>query len=214
MNPLETANQQWTILAATLVWGLAVAGGLLALQLHGASPGQSGSALDHWPSPCRIPLTGGRPTLIVAVHALCPCTRASVAELERLLIRCEGQVEVYVLIFRPRRVGHGWDPTDGLRSLGITTGVHLIDDPAGEEAARFGAYTSGLVALYARDGRLLFRGGITGSRGHEGDNEGWRAVLGLIQGNTSPHPRETPVFGCPIFSTPATSAGGGRPSRM
>ena len=125
MNPLKTSNQQWTILAATVVWGLAVAGGLLALQLHGASPGQSGSALDHWPSPCRIPLAGGRPTLIVAVHALCPCTPSSVAELgARLLIRCEGQVEVYVLIFRPRRVGHGWDPTDGCAPLGITTGVH------------------------------------------------------------------------------------------
>ncbi|HEX3447903.1 MAG TPA: hypothetical protein VHS97_06590, partial [Isosphaeraceae bacterium] len=84
--------------------------------------------------------------------------------------------------------------------------VHLIDDSGGEEAARFGARTSGLVALYAPDGRLHFRGGITGSRGHEGDNAGQQALLGLIQGNPSSLPCETPVFGCPLFPARSISA--------
>ena len=89
--------------------------------------------------------------------------------------------------------------------------VHLIDDPAGREANRFGARTSGLVALYGHDGRLLFRGGITVSRGHEGDNEGRRALLDLIQGNRSSCPRQTPVFGCPIFPAPLPSGEGAAP---
>jgi hypothetical protein len=211
MNPFKQTSQRWAVLAGTVVWGSSVACGFLALQLHGASPGQTGSAAVHWPGPSRIPLTGGRPTLVMAAHPLCPCTRASVAELARLLTRCKDQVEVYILIFVPKRAGHGWRPTDGLRRLGTLPSVHLIDDPAGEEAARFGAQTSGLVTLYAQDGRLLFRGGITGSRGHEGDNEGRRALLGLIQGDSSSYRRETPVFGCPIFPAPSTSAGSATP---
>jgi hypothetical protein len=207
MIPLKKTCQWWAMLAGTVVWGSTVACGFLALQIHGASPGQSGSAVEHWPGPSEIPQSGGRPTLIMAAHPLCPCTRASVAELTRVLTRCEGQVEVYILIFRPEHAGHGWHPGDGLRGLGTLPGVHLIDDPAGEEAARFGALTSGLVALYAQDGRLLFRGGITGARGHEGDNEGRRALLGLIQGNASSYRRETPVFGCPIFRACSTSSG-------
>ena len=199
MYHITLSRQRWVILTATFIWGSAVAIGLLALQLHGASPGQSGSAVERWPGESRIPLTAGRPTMVVAVHPLCPCTRASVSELARLLTRCDGQVEVYILIFLPERAGRGWGPTAGLRGLATMPGVHLIDDPAGEEAARFGAQTSGLVALYAQDGRLLFRGGITAARGHEGDNEGRRALLDLIQGNSSSCPRETPVFGCPIF---------------
>jgi hypothetical protein len=205
-------NGQWlAIVTATVIWGVTVGIGFLALQLHGASPGQGGLAVELWPDQSRVPLTGVRPTLIIAAHPLCPCTRATVAELTRILSKCSGHVEVYVLIFLPERAGHGWCLTDGMRGLGTMPGVHLIDDPGGEEAARFGARTSGLVALYARDGRLLFRGGITGVGGHEGDNAGRRALLGLIHNDSSSHPRETPVFGCPLFPTPPLSAGNGTP---
>lgn len=202
MNRLRLAT-----VAATVIWGFTVGIGFLALQIHGASPGQGGRAVKLWPDQSRVPLARGRPTLVVAAHPLCPCTRATVAELTRVLTQCTGQVEVYVLIFLPERAGHGWRLTDGLRGLGTMPGVHLIDDPGGEEAARFGAQTSGLVALYAQDRRLLFRGGITGARGHEGDNGGRRALLGLIQDHSSSFRRETPVFGCPLFPNPSISDG-------
>ena len=51
----------------------------------------------------------------MAIHPMCPCTRATVSELALVLTRCEGQVEVYVLIFLPERAGHGWSLPDGLR---------------------------------------------------------------------------------------------------
>ena len=57
MDPATTSGQRWATLTATIIWGLAVAIGFLALQLHGASPGQSGSAVEHWPTRSRIPLT-------------------------------------------------------------------------------------------------------------------------------------------------------------
>jgi hypothetical protein len=210
MMKLATAcSQRWVALTATFIWGAAVATGFVALQLHGSSPGQIGAAIEHWPNSSRVPRTLGRPTLVMAVHPQCPCTRASTSELVRVLASCQGLAEVYILIFLPERAGHGWVTPDALRCLGTIPGVHLIDDPAGEEAARFGARTSGLVALYAQNGRLLFRGGITGSRGHEGANEGRRALIGLMRSNRSSFPRETPVFGCPIFPAPSNSTSTG-----
>jgi hypothetical protein len=201
MNRLRLAT-----LMAMVIWGFTVGIGFLALKLHGASPGQGGRSVEFWPDDSRVPLSAGRPTLVIAVHPLCPCTRATVAELTRVLTWCAGKVEVYVLMLVPELAGHGWGPTDGLRGLATMPGVHLIDDPIGKEAARFGALTSGLVALYAEDGRLLFRGGITGARGHEGDNVGRRGLVDLIQGDSSSFPRETPVFGCPLFSGRSASA--------
>jgi hypothetical protein len=76
--------------------------------------------------------------------------------------------------------------------------VHLIEDPGGCEAARFGAQTSGDVLLYGADARLLFRGGITPGRGHVGDNPGWDAIIRLISGGSTSL-SEAPVFGCPLF---------------
>jgi hypothetical protein len=205
MKLATLCSRRWVALTTTFIWGSAVALGFVALQLHGSSPGQIGAAIEHWPNSSRVPLARRRPTLVMAVHPQCPCTRASASELARVLTSCEGLAEVYILIFLPDRVGHGWVTTDALRLLGTMPGVHLIDDPSGEEAAHFGARTSGLVALYAQNGRLLFRGGITGTRGHEGDNEGRRALIGLIRNNRSSYPRETPVFGCPIFPAPSNS---------
>lgn len=52
--------------------------------------------------------------------------------------------------------------------------------------------------LYGADGRLLFSGGITGSRGHSGDNEGRRAIVSLLTGEGA-YKSDTPVFGCSLF---------------
>jgi hypothetical protein len=207
MKLASACKQRWVALTTTFMWGSAVAIGFLALQLHGSSPGPIGAVIGHWPNSTRVPLTPGRPTLVMAVHPQCPCTRASAWELARVLTSCQGLAEVYILIFLPERAGHGWVTPDVLQRLGTMPGVHLVDDPAGEEAAHFGARTSGQVALYAQNGRLLFRGGITGTRGHEGDNAGRRALIGLIRNNRSSYPRETPVFGCPIFPAPSNSIG-------
>jgi hypothetical protein len=205
---LKGLKRPWlATVTATVSWGIIVGIGFLALQLHGASPGQGGKAVELWPDQSRVPLSSARPTLVMAAHPRCPCTRATVAELTRVLTRCAGKVEVYILTLFPKSAGHGWGPADGVRGLGAMPGVHLIDDPGGEEAARFGALTSGLVALYAQDGRLLFRGGITAARGHEGDNRGARGLLGVIEGNPSSFPREMPVFGCPLFPDRSNRAG-------
>jgi hypothetical protein len=186
------------ILAGTIAWALATGMGFLALYTYKATPGLSGQPVEYWPDGSRIALAGDRPTLVMAVHPRCPCTRASAVELARILARCEGRVVVYVLIFTPEHADQTWGQTDWSPRFAMITGVQPIHDPGGREAARFGAQTSGHVALYAPDGRLLFHGGITGARGHEGSNRGQEAVLALIGGG-SVGSTKTPVFGCPVF---------------
>ena len=66
--------------------------------------------------------------------------------------------------------------------------------------------TSGHALLFDRDGRLLFRGGITPARGHEGDNFGASAIAARLAGR--PARAEAPVFGCPIAGlAPADTEG-------
>ena len=60
------------------------------------------------------------------------------------------------------------------------------------------AHRDPIDAVVAREGgRLLFRGGITPSRGHEGDNAGRRRIASLLA-NGSADGRQTRVFGCPL----------------
>jgi hypothetical protein len=75
-------------------------------------------------------------------------------------------------------------------------GVRVVRDD-GTEARRFGARVSGQVLAYSGGGRLAFNGGITGSRGHEGDNAGRSAVEAMLGGR--PHAATAFAFGCLLF---------------
>ena len=90
-KPLATSWQRCAILAGTVFWALAVAGGFLRWQFHAASPAWKWFSRRALACASGIPLAGGRPTMVVAVHPLCPCTRASVSELARLLTRCQAR---------------------------------------------------------------------------------------------------------------------------
>jgi hypothetical protein len=72
------------------------------------------------------------------------------------------------------------------------------EDPNGAEAQLFGAETSGYVLLYDTLGQLLFKGGITGSRGHAGDNAGENAIVSLLTGQGA-SAKQAPVYGCSLI---------------
>jgi hypothetical protein len=56
---------------------------------------------------------------------------------------------------------------------------------------------SGQVLAYDGQGRLAFNGGITASRGHEGDSAGRSAVEAMLAGRR--HAATAFVFGCLLF---------------
>ena len=78
-------------------------------------------------------------------------------------------------------------------------GVEIRVDQGGAEARRFGVATSGHVCLFSAEGELKFSGGITPSRGHEGDNRGIAALKALLVGGQADATNR--VYGCPLFST-------------
>jgi hypothetical protein len=118
------------------------------------------------------------------------------------MARLQGRVTAHVLVVRPPDAPDGWEQTDLWRSAADIPGVDVVRDDDGAEMGRFGALTSGQVVLYDPSGRLLFAGGITASRGHEGGNAGRDAIVALVTG-TDAAPRATPVFGCAL-TTPAS----------
>ena len=77
-------------------------------------------------------------------------------------------------------------------------GAEVRLDRDGVESRRFGAETSGAVRVYSPDGRLVFSGGLTSARGHEGDSEGTIAIAALLAGTSSA--ASSPTFGCPLAS--------------
>ncbi len=180
-----------------LAWaGTAVWGGHALLKYEN-SPGKVGQVFSSWPAHSTVQLATDRPTLVMAAHPQCPCTRASVAELAQLMAHVQGKVQAYVLFYSPRDSAADWQNTDLRRTAAQIPGVMVLSDVDGAEAQRFGAETSGHTFLFDPSGRLLFNGGITASRGHSGDNAGESAIVSLIKDHASKR-SQTFVFGCSL----------------
>jgi hypothetical protein len=105
----------------------------------------------------------------------------------------------------PQGVGRDWRETDLWTSASHIDGVRVYADVEGREAARFHVETSGTTLVYDAGRRLVFSGGLTSSRGHEGMSFGQERVLALLSGG-SPDRSDSPVFGCPVRESHAEEA--------
>jgi hypothetical protein len=182
---------------AVVLWAIAVASGMGLVWRHAATPGASGSPPTHWPEHTRLHFRPGQWHVIVVCHPYCPCTRATLEEMARVMTRAPATTRVQVVIARPGSLAVDWSALK-LRALAerLPQTAVVIDEEGGEPAV-WGVRTSGHVLVYTPDGRLRFSGGITASRSHEGDNAGADAVWRLLTGQLT-EPVSTPVFGCPL----------------
>lgn len=185
-------------------WLGLVACGLGALANYGATPGAVGEVPNVWPTDAAegLTLAQGSLTIVLAVHPRCPCTRATINELERTLARAGEQPTIYALIFEPA-LEVDTDPDESFARTQIRTrlsdlpGVVMVRDPGSEIASRFGAMTSGHTLVYDADGSLRFSGGLTPTRAHEGPNTGSASLIELLNGGAA-IADDAPVYGCPL----------------
>lgn len=199
------STTQSIVISCSVLWLSAIGVGVGMLWSYENSVGAAGYPPVHWPANTRIELASGEATLVMVAHPHCPCSRASIGELALIMTQCQGRVSAYVFFVRPEGFSDQWVKTDLWDSAARIPGVTVLDDEGGVEAARFNAVTSGMTMLYDARGELLFSGGITGSRGHSGDNDGRSAIVALLT-NEQTDQSTTPVFGCSIVG-PDTSRG-------
>jgi len=188
-------------------WILLCSFGLSFLWNYSSQPGTEAQAPERFPAESLVPLASEGFTLVMLAHPKCPCTRACIRELDRMMTECRGAVTAHVLFLEPDAVDDAWTRSDLWRQARSIPEVSVWADHEGVEAARFGATTSGQVIVYDSSGELVFRGGITPGRGHSGDNFGRSAITALVRSGSSAM-QTTPVYGCPIFEE-ATSGSEG-----
>jgi hypothetical protein len=184
------------IVSAFGLWLVGTTWGMDRLLHHANAPGEQDAAQPVWPAESTLVRPTGN-ALVVFAHPLCPCTVATIEELDRLMARTGGRLAAIVAVYEPERGSAEWTRSLFARRAAKIPGVTVVSDVEGREALRFGAATSGDCFLYDARGSLVFRGGITISRGHQGDSPGRAAIEsfvleGKLEGTT------THVFGCSL----------------
>jgi len=179
-----------------LVWLGLIVIGYTWLFRYSFVAGEASTSPGSIPHVLASPGSSSRWQVFLALHPHCPCSLATVRELAKILTRAADVSVVTVLMYKPSNEPDGWLEgrlLDECRRMNC----RIRPDPEGGFAKALGTVTSGDVVVYDASGKLRYHGGITGSRGHEGDNLGQQAVIDILRGHNASR-TAMPVFGCPI----------------
>lgn len=178
-------------------WIIAIAAGYFALVNYSTTPKDSAVASRSWPEGVLLERDAMRPTLVMFLHPKCPCSTASL----RMIEQAEGdRTDALTALFvftKPADQNESWCHGAAWNMVAEIPLSKRYVDTNGRIASRFGAICSGETYIYGADGRLLFHGGITGSRGHEGDCIGTDAIHAIARGRLPKHDT-SPVYGCQL----------------
>lgn len=185
-------------------WVLVLVVGFTWVFAESARPAET--VVQSWEStPAVFPATtavtrpAGRWMAVISLHPMCPCSKASVHELERILAETGGRLEARVLMCLTAGSTGDWKDSTLTSGLSGIAGVTVSLDEDGAESARFGATVSGHTVLFDPAGKRVFAGGITASRGQEGDNLGHDIIVANVNGaGPARMPHGTPVYGCSL----------------
>jgi len=187
-----------------LTWGIGLAAwagitawGVVHLARYSFAPAHSGEPVESWPADTNLgPLARDAFTLVMPLHPECPCSRATLQQVDQLLAVHPRDLRVQLVFMEE---GTRIEDSDLWNYAGRISGVSRFHDSDGAETRRFGFQTSGEARLYAQDGKLRFSGGLTVARGHAGESPGSRAVRAVLEGSGA-LPVTAPVFGCSLFN--------------
>lgn len=192
------SNRSKVTLLPFALWILALSGWLGYLTWYSNAPGVVSAAPTNWPMNSILKLDHDRPTVLMFIHPQCPCTKSSLDELAKIITHCKERAAFLCIFVRPPGVPAGWERDRLWRQASNIPYVQLIVDSDGLEARRFGAESSGAVQVFTPTGHVVFSGGITGARNHDGDNAGATAVTEWILSGSAGE-KTTFVFGCSLF---------------
>lgn len=153
-----------------------------------------------WTPDAELECPDDRAMLLVFAHPKCPCTRATMTAIERLQRDVPGTFATRVVFYEPEGADASWRRTDLWVRAQKLIDAKVIADPGGMISGGAGAAVSGCVALLDSQDGLLFWGGVTPSRGHEGESVGLNALRSILRGQ-EPAERRASVFGCELVGT-------------
>jgi hypothetical protein len=194
---IDRPHIPWCTMIVT-AWGILAGLGMLQLQVYQSKADAAAQAPEEWPKDLGTFRSDGCLSIIVFVHPHCPCSSATLRELERLVARIGENSQATVVFWHPQGVAADWNKGSLWAQAQRIPGVRVIDDRDSALTRRFGVRTSGQALAYDAAGRLKFSGGITAARGHSGDNAGADAVLAIAKMTDELSRTCSPVFGCSL----------------
>ncbi len=192
--------QSWRLRVFVAIWIAGLLAGFGWVMAFEATPGEMLPAPRRWSAETPFALDREKPTIILYLHPRCVCSQASL-ELAKTF---PTQAVCHVVFYQPTNAAEEWTDSPLVRAARNLVGATVHVDTDGVLARRLGIANSGHALLFTPEGALRFSGGITAGRGVSEPGNSWRA-LGERLKDPGKTEVQSPVFGCPIYTSPSPS---------
>ena len=118
-------------------WAIGLVSGFSLIVSHNFATGNVSSAPIEWPDGINLESDANHPTLLVFIHPQCPCSSATIGELERLLADVNQQVKCTILMVCPSDHVDQWMKSKNTERSKSIEGVQIVVDVDGTTAAKF-----------------------------------------------------------------------------
>lgn len=183
------------------IWLMSIVIATGALWAYEKTPGPIGSQPMNWPTNSLLHQRKGAGVVLLFVHPQCPCSAATLKNFDAL--PKPEHFDFSVVFTMPIDAEDTWKETSNVRLASRIPSCQVYFDQNGTITKQFGVSTSGHCLAYDSDHVLRFTGGLTVSRGHEGDNQGMTGLSDVLALTTTPqsaHPASYPIYGCPLHN--------------
>src|SRR3954468_15265693 len=109
---MELSVRRGVVPVLGAAWLVAIGFGMRTLAAYTYTPGSPAQASAYWPAQTQLAHDLSRPTLVLFAHPQCPCSRAAVSELARLMTSTHGALDARVMVLHPAGTPSGWEHTD------------------------------------------------------------------------------------------------------
>ena len=189
----------------SVTWAGFIVAGMVGLLNYSSAPGAVSTPPRSWPKVSGLSLHPSRLTMIMFLHPRCPCSTASVNELARLSARAKDRMEIVAVFVIPPGCPPDWHQSNLWDTAKRIPGVHCLSDHDARICSQFHVTTSGHCLVYNPKLKLIFSGGITAGRGHEGDSLGQTMIAEKALKIAEDGLSECATFGCPLINNQPNS---------
>lgn len=179
------------LLGTLLFISLSGSFGLMMYAGQGNLPAQT----SNWPQKSHLAKSSAH-HLVMFLHPGCACSKASLSELSRLMSEHQN-LTAQVVFMKSAKIEKLFSENELVKKAKLLPRTKIVFDLNGAESKLFKAETSGLTHLYQNE-ELLFSGGLTQARGHEGESAGKDSIRSHLKGIRSI--ASSLVYGCDIFN--------------
>ena len=137
--------------------------------------------------------------ILLFYHPHCPCTSSTVANLTQLRQELKKPFRLVAFAYCPTKEADSWIESEITDSLRQIPNIVIRIDRGGSSAQSFEIVTSGHCLVYNETGHLIFSGGLTPLRGHQGQSRSGEYFVESVNSRVEKTNLNWPVFGCKIL---------------